>query len=188
MATKFRLANRRSPNWALMEKFTVPDYSHPETDDDYLTRWRLIQTPWFGIYLHKIETPDPRPTLHDHPWPFLALVLRGGYDEQRRDSHEWTPGYPYAYPHRVTFFNVMPMVSLHWIERLHRTPTWTLVLVGRRQRVWGYLDRDGTYTDFDKHPFNEEFLDALAQRKERREGRPVTEEERVILNRWDKRA
>lgn len=183
---KYLLANRRSPNWAVMEKFVVPDYSWPENDDDYLTRWRLIQTPWFGVYLHKIETPDPRPTLHNHPWPFVALVLRGGYAEQRRD--ESYLGSAYAFPHTVRRLNVMPMSSYHWIEKLHRTPTWTLVLVGRRKRVWGYLDRDGTYTEFHKHEFNDQFLDALAQRKERKTGRQVTEEERIILNEWDKKA
>lgn len=197
---KARLANRRSPDWAFMERFVVPDYSHPETDDDYLTRIRLIQTPWFGIYLHKIETPDPRPTLHDHPWPFWSFVLWGGYDEMRRDSHAvkldakrhdgtmYDSLYAYHHPVPRWSWNTMPLDSLHWISRIHRTPTWTLVFVGRRTRVWQYMDRDGTLTDFDKHPFNEQFLDALVQRKERQERRKVTEEEKVILNRWDKRA
>jgi hypothetical protein len=37
------------------------------------------------------------------------------------------------------------------------------MFVGRRQRVWGYWDRDGGFTDFDKHPFNDEFMRALAE-------------------------
>lgn len=200
-----KLANRRSPDWAFMEKFVVPDYSHPETDDDYLTRIRLIQTPLFGIYLHKMETADPRPVLHSHPWPFLAVVLRGGYDEMRRDSHTVSTKmtthkggvvggdmfpYLYAYPHRVRHLNVMPFDALHWIDKLHRVPTWTLVFVGRRTRIWQYMDRDGTLTDFDKHKFNDQFLDALKQRKARQEGRAVsdlTPEEVTDLNRWDKK-
>lgn len=192
------LANRRSPDWAFMERFVVPDYSHPETDDDYLTRVRIVQTPLFGIYLHKLETPDPRPTLHDHPWPFLAIVLRGGYDEQRRDSHDVSPKgrdkagimHPliYSHHHRVRWLNVMPYDAMHWISRLHRTPTWTLVFVGRRTRVWQYLDRDGTFTPFDQHPFNEQFLDALAQREQRKTGRELSPDEMTDLNQWDKKS
>jgi len=169
------LAQGRSPNWAFMESFVVPDY---DSDDDYLWRLRIIQTPWFGIYLHKLGTPDPRDTLHDHPWPFLAIVLRGGYDEMRRDTHYVPPGdfryYPgepreilpnsYARPHTVRRFNWMPMDALHWISRLHRVPTWTLVFVGRRRRVWGYLDRDGAWTAFNEHRNNEAFEAAMARR------------------------
>jgi len=174
-----KLASGRSPDWAFMERFAVPDY---DTDADYLVRWRLIQTPWGGIYLHKFMLPDPRATLHDHPWPFVAFVLRGGYDEWRRDSHD--PGglgdyrvfvdgrreilpVLYAYPRwvgRGRRWNLMPLDSLHWISKLHRVPTWTLVFVGRRRRVWGYLDRDGTWTDFLTHPHNDAFKAAMARR------------------------
>lgn len=66
-------------NWKLGGKFIIPHY---DEDDVYLTRHKLLVTPWFAVYLHKIGTPDMRPTLHDHPWPFVAFVLRGGYVEQ----------------------------------------------------------------------------------------------------------
>lgn len=165
-----KLAGNRSPNWAFLQPFAVPDY---DSDDTYLWRLRIVQTPLFGVYLHKLGTPDPRDTLHDHPWPFVSIVLRGGYDEMRRRTHdiseEWWDAdrkiIGYAYRHRVRFLNWMPMDALHWIERLHRTPTWTLVFVGRRQRVWQYMDRDGTLTDFDKHAHNEAFEAAMARRR-----------------------
>ena len=35
-----QLAHRRSPNWAFMETFKVPQY---DGDDDYLTRLRIVQ-------------------------------------------------------------------------------------------------------------------------------------------------
>lgn len=69
--------------WSVMSRFDVANF---DTDDEtYLVRWRIIQTPWFGIFLHRMGTPDSRPTLHDHPWGFLSLVLRGGYVERRLD-------------------------------------------------------------------------------------------------------
>lgn len=153
-----KLASNRSPNWAFMQRFEVPDY---DTDGIYLTRWRVIQTPLFGVYVHRFYGPDPRPTLHDHPWNFLSLVLRGGYTEFTPDPAD---SYVYAFPRQVRRWNRKRATDLHWISELGRVPTWTLMLVGRRKRVWGYVEPDGTWTRFDEHPYNEQFQNALARR------------------------
>lgn len=47
----------------------------------YLTRWGF-RSKWFSVYLHKLDAPDPGTDLHDHPWPFVSIILRGGYVEQ----------------------------------------------------------------------------------------------------------
>lgn len=148
---------RSSPNWAFMELFRVPNLDFPEKD--YLWRLRVIQTPLFGIYLHKLCGPDSRSCLHNHPWSFVSFVLRGGYTE-------YVPGgYSYAMPRQVSRVNVKRFNnSFHWIDSLWRTPTWTLVFVGRRKRIWGYREIDGTYTDFDKHRFMDQFNAALESR------------------------
>jgi hypothetical protein len=160
MVSKDKLANNRSPNWAFMEKFIVPHYDDPV---DYLVRWRIIQTPLFGVYLHKLGTSDPRDTLHNHPWPFISFVLRGGYLEAVQSE---VPG-AYCRWRHVKRINIKRLRDWHWIHCLYRVPTWTLMFVGRRQRVWQYMDRDGTLTDYDKHRFNDEFL-ASIERKARR--------------------
>lgn len=163
-----RLASGRSARWAFLERFEVPDYDHPERN--YLTRWRLIQTPWFGVYLHRMDGPDPRATLHDHPWRFVSLVLRGGYVERRLDPLTMEVDEARS----VTRANVMPAAGAHAIVRLLRAPTWTLLLVGRRRRTWGYLEhapgleRAGQawrWTEFDRHPHAAEFDAALAVRR-----------------------
>lgn len=147
-----------SPRWAFMQRFVVPDF---DSDEDYLRRLRIVQTPWFGVYLHRIGTPDSRPTLHDHPWNFVSIVLRGGY-------WECVPRFgDYADPQPVRWINRKRAEDLHYILTLDRVPTWTLVLVGRRRRVWGYLDRDGTWTRFDQHPHAVEFDAAMARRGQR---------------------
>jgi hypothetical protein len=156
-----RLAADRSPRWAFMERFEVPDYDDPERN--YLTRWRVIQTPWFGIYVHRMDGPDSRATLHDHPWPFVSFVLRGGYWEHTNyegDASGW------RYVGRV---NIKRATDLHYIDELARTPTWTLMLVGRRRRTWGYVDRDGGWTAFNYHPHAEEFDLAMRTRRILRE-------------------
>jgi hypothetical protein len=47
-----------------------------------MERWRLLQTPWLGIYVHFIHREDLDPIPHDHPWQFRSFVLRGGYNEE----------------------------------------------------------------------------------------------------------
>lgn len=71
--------------------------------------------------------------------------------------------YPYAVPKQVKRINVKRFKSsFHWIASLDKTPTWTLMFVGRRRRTWGYLEADGTFTEYNKHPFNDDYLAALA--------------------------
>jgi hypothetical protein len=171
-----KLASNRSPSWAFMQKFEVPDYDRPERN--YLTRWRLVQTPWFGIYLHRFDGPDPRSTLHDHPWSFTSLVLRGGYIEADCYSGSRTKpvGDDWGLPEEslvvhggwtrleARAVNRKRAGDCHTIVKLLRIPTWTLMLVGRRTREWGYVDPDGTWTRFDLHRHNDEFVAALATR------------------------
>lgn len=149
--------------WAFMERFEIPHLDHPERN--YLTRLRIIQTPWCALYLHRIDTPDSRPTLHDHPWSFLAIILRGGYVEVRQNQHTKK-----NFRARRRWVNLMRRDDAHYIERLLRTPTWTLLLVGARRRTWGYWrpnagHRGSWYwTPFDRDVHAEEFDAAMAER------------------------
>lgn len=155
-----------SKNWAILERFEVP---HFDRDDEmYLTRWRILSTPLFSVFLHRIGTPDSRPTLHDHPWSFVALVLRGGYDEARLNKHTMN-----VKPRRVRRLNVMRRDDAHYITRLHGDrPCWTLLFVGARRRNWGYwrpvngTSRGAWYwTPFDRDIHASEFDAAMYRRK-----------------------
>lgn len=144
-----------------MDRFEVPQY---DGDGNYLTRWRIVQTPWFGILLHRFDGPDPRLTLHDHPWPFLSFVLRGGYVERRLDPMTMRVDEQRV----VRSVNRMRLIDAHAIRRLLRQPTWTLMFVGRRVRTWGYLEPSAygkwSWTEFDKHIHAREFDAALERR------------------------
>lgn len=50
-------------------------------DSIYLERWILLQCPWFSIRLHKFHRSD-EDVMHDHPWWFCSLILKGGYFEE----------------------------------------------------------------------------------------------------------
>lgn len=108
--------------------------------DPYLTRWRIIDSPLFGIFVHKMHRPDASPILHDHPWPFVSFVLRGSYIERYRDMQRSYQN-DRAQLRRVRHINLKRLRDAHYIAKLDRTPTWTLVFVGRTKRVWGYWER-----------------------------------------------
>lgn len=154
----------KSTEWAFMKKFEIPSLDEP--DVNYLTRWRLVQTPWVALYLHRFDRPDSRPTLHDHPWPFASLVVWGkGYVEiSGLEKHRRV----------VRFLNLKRATDVHYIESLLRPVVWTLVLVGRRRRSWGYveaaapdwhsIDENYEWTRFDLHSHAAEFDRAMKRR------------------------
>lgn len=121
------MAPAKSRRWSFMSRFDIADLDRPT--ETYLTRWRLVQVPWFGIYLHAIRKPDGSRDLHDHPWSFLSLVLRGGYVEERNG---WMT------ERRAGSLALRRTSDVHRVQTLTRTPTWTLLLVGPRTHEWGF--------------------------------------------------
>lgn len=91
MSAARRLAGNRSPMWAFMERFVIPNLDDPS--ETYLTRWRIVQTPWFAIFLHRMDGPDSRPTLHDHPCHMAAhanpreAYLRGVMEHRNQSGN-----------------------------------------------------------------------------------------------------
>jgi hypothetical protein len=120
-------------NWTLLGKHEIIDVDHP--DEIYLTRWIPMNTPLFAIYVHKIHRPDPssRP-LHDHPWSFISITLKGSYRE--RWAPEGWPNKDRLLPPAV--WRYRRAKDLHRIEVLFDKPVWTLILRGRRYRLWGF--------------------------------------------------
>lgn len=113
------------------------------TKDDtlYLLRFNVIRCPWFSVKLHWIYQSDHDRQVHDHPWHFVSFVLQGGYTERvvtidstnnviTRDAIEV-----------VRHMSRKKAWQAHRIVKLHRTPTLTLVLTGRRIRRWGFWER-----------------------------------------------
>lgn len=142
---------KRSPEWAFMRRLTIrkPDVGL------YLDRWRLIATPWFGIYLHHIAAPDNDAGPHDHPWNFRTLVLRGGYQENFYPTpHVFPPGatqtdFGREQVWRRWSWHGMTTDQAHRITHLFGD-TWTLVFVGRRRKTWGFFV-DGAWLSWDEY-------------------------------------
>lgn len=112
-------------------------------DEPYLERYYLFlkdrkRFP-FNIFLHKFLKSDPD-DVHDHPWPYATLILKGGYYEwlpQFNDKGEkigelqvWRgPGH----------FRICGANSYHRIELDPSVTAWTLFMPGPQKRDWGFL-------------------------------------------------
>src|SRR5579859_4740726 len=99
-----------------------------------LVRWILIRVAAWGIYLHKFCRSDYERALHDHPWPFLSIILRGGYWEIHDQTIDGKQTEVYQAPGRVL---LRPAEWRHRVVLRDGKPSWSLILVGRRVRRWG---------------------------------------------------
>ena len=112
-------------------------------NEPYLERYYLFlrereQFP-FNVFLHKFLKSDPD-DVHDHPWPYATLILKGGY-------WEWIPHFDtvgrktgeYQVWRGPGHFRVSKANSFHRIELDPDITAWTLFMPGPKQRDWGFL-------------------------------------------------
>lgn len=102
----------------------------------YLRRWLLTPSVrGWRLMLHKICRPDLDRVLHDHPWDFATLCLRGGYIEVVHG-----PGGVAAEILIAGRARLRAAEHTHRIDRVLGGAAWTLVLHGPRRRRWGFWD------------------------------------------------
>lgn len=106
-----------------------------ESQEPYLTRYYLFlkDRKWFpfNIFLHNFHKSDPD-DLHDHPWPFITIILRGGYWEHTPKGKFWRG---------AGTINWAGSKSLHRVELEPGVDTWTLFMPGPTVREWGFIDK-----------------------------------------------
>jgi hypothetical protein len=133
----------------------------------YLNRWGCEHDRIGGVFLHKMEAPDPGLDLHDHPWKFLSFILKGGYTEERRlvddadiwaafaedmDIHRsvsspWPRGL--IYRRRRFSFKWLYLNECHRITYLPKGVSWSIILHGPKRKdrpagaKWGFYTSKG---------------------------------------------
>lgn len=141
-----------------------------EDGTPYLIRTYLFKSKSFQIVIHKVLQSDPD-CLHDHPWNFISLILKGGYwegttPEQRLNNSEleWFnishgKGSIYyrwygplsllfrkaEWKHRLRLRikNDLPYVNGADINGVIQKPCTTLVIMFKRKREWGFFTKAG---------------------------------------------
>lgn len=108
-----------------------------KTGELHFKRWEIIKTPFGSIWLHAIYKPDADKHLHNHPWDFKSIILKGSYKEltEKGIVHQ-TPGK----------FNVINGENYHKILDVESDVVYTLVFVTPTKRQWGY-NVDGEFVD-----------------------------------------
>jgi hypothetical protein len=113
------------------------------SDEPYLERYYLFlkerESFPFNVFLHKFLKSDPD-DVHDHPWPYATLILKGGY-------YEWIPQFDkqgnkfseVAVWRGPGHFRICSANSFHRIELDPNVTAWTLFMPGAKQRDWGFL-------------------------------------------------
>lgn len=117
------------------------------------TRYQLVKTRWFNIYLHQLMAPNWHPECHDHPWGFIAILLKNGYVERVGDKdYHRRPGSILFRPATFTHNVITPFGE-----------SWSVIFTTAKSRDWGFkpcsrlkTDLDSEYvTEFQPLPYRE---------------------------------
>lgn len=147
MATKRERAELNK-HWLRKWLRGTPHFVIGGEDNPYLLRWFVIpRNSVFNIYLHKFLRSDDDRALHDHPWWFASLILKGGYYEHRQGGRRYRHAGSVALRRPETLHRVelvrhksatIPMYgSKPWVICSEKR-CWTLVFTGPKIRNWGF--------------------------------------------------
>lgn len=122
--------------WALPHKDIVKDGSL------YLRRHYLTPRTWrWRLFLHLIARPDADREPHQHPWPWVGVILSGSYMEAVFDKGQFRE----IRIRKPWHIGKRPSDFTHKIVKLFKGRSWTLVLAGRTERIWGFYLADDTF-------------------------------------------
>jgi hypothetical protein len=111
--------------------FTIGGAARPYMHRRYLVPRNQI----CSIYLHQFLRDDDDRALHDHPWWFVSLILKGGYCEVTEGGIKIRNCFsvafrPALHRHRVVLWRTP--------KSNEAIPCWTLVITGPKKRTWGF--------------------------------------------------
>ena len=111
--------------------------NEPYLDRDYLFLKDRDRFP-FNVFLHKFLKGDPD-DVHDHPWSYATLILKGGY-------YEWIPQFNAEGKKTCEVrkwrgpghFRICGAGSYHRIELHPGITAWSLFMPGPKKKEWGF--------------------------------------------------
>lgn len=107
----------------------------------------LLQRFDIAVRVHHILRSDKGRDPHDHPWPYLTIILRGGYHETRYNDEGVPVAAKWYGPGSVIF---RPAKSWHMLDLPPYDTCWTLFITGRKKQKWGF-NVDGVKVPYDEY-------------------------------------
>lgn len=119
---------------------TVIERSPGAADGTGPVTWRrpvakLLQALGIAARVHHILRSDHGRDPHDHPWPFVTIILRGGYYEVRFDADGKAIRSRWHGPGSVLFRRA---TDLHKLVLPEGQTAWTLFVTGKKCQTWGF--------------------------------------------------
>lgn len=111
-----------------------------DKNSEYMTRYAFPRIGPVRMCLHVFHRSDAE-DLHDHPWPFVSILLWRGYVEQT------ALGRRRFYPGAILFRKAN---HAHRVELIDGKKAVTLVFMGKRIRTWGFFAAQG-WTEWTKY-------------------------------------
>ena len=111
-----------------------------DPDNPLMIRWKILRTSTFGIFIHKFCRSDHERALHDHPWSFVSIILKGGYKEifEEKLDHLYGLTAQYEEWRRPGSILIRPATWKHRVILEPGKTSWSLVFVSGRTRKWGF--------------------------------------------------
>lgn len=117
--------------------------------EGYMERWWFVRPCWWfpsGVRVHHILRSDNDRCLHDHPWPYMTIILRGGYYELTDAVYSRWDGVEHAMlakwygPGSILFRR---STHKHRLILPANKTAWTLFFMGPYQQGWGFYTPEG---------------------------------------------
>ena len=154
-------------------KRVIKERNSSGSNDDYLIRYyiflkgssggRVRQSP-FNIFIHKFLKSDEA-VLHDHPWSYCSIILKGGYKEHMAEPC-------YAFPEnnlekveirKPGTLIINDYTHKHFVELIEDT-CWTIFIPWKKKSdKWGFYpnllknkfeEQDNLFIEYDQYLVN----------------------------------
>jgi hypothetical protein len=95
----------------------------------------LLQRFDIAVRVHEILRSDEGRDPHDHPWPYVTIVLRGGYIEDVFDAAGKLIDCKWHGPGSILY---RPAGTWHMLWLPDGTTATTLFITGKKAQTWGF--------------------------------------------------
>ena len=108
----------------------------------HFVRWNIFSIGNFSVNIHAIYKADEDKHLHNHPWNFVSIVLKGWYSEKLEGDKT-----NIRYPRNIV---KRKKDAFHKIDSLHSKVIYTLNCMWGKRDDWGYMV-NGKFVQHEKY-------------------------------------